>query len=79
MGTYRSKKRGSVKIEGVVVPFDAGCNVTEIADQLTPKIIGNLVDAFIWEDVTAEISEAQKQMSLQLSKVEKAKKAKAKK
>lgn len=79
MSNFRAKRRGSLTIEGVVVPFEKGMNVTALAEQIPADITRGLLSDHIWEDVTVEIKEAQKQMELQLSKVEKAKKAKAKK
>lgn len=78
MSTYRAKKRGSLMIEGVVVPFDAGMNVTALVDQIAAKVLKGLIAENIWEDVTVEIKEAETKMSEQLKKVEKAKKKKSK-
>lgn len=79
MGTYRAKKRGCLKIEGVPVPFDKGMNVCALAEQVPAKVIENLIEQSIWEDVTVQIKEAEKLMSDQLKKIEKARKSKAKK
>lgn len=66
-------------IEGVFVPFDAGVNVTALAEQIGTKILSGLIDGHIWEDVTVQIKEAQKTLEDQLAKVEKARTKKAKK
>lgn len=79
MSTYRAKKRGSLLIDGVYVPFDKGVNVTPLVDQIDQKVIKSLIASHIWEDVTVEIKEAQKQMDAQLKKVASARKAKDKK
>ena len=79
MGTYRAKKRGSLIVEGVTIPFDKGLNVTPLADQIPAAILKGLVAESIWEDVSAEIIETEQQMSLNLKKVEAARKAKVKK
>ena len=79
MGTYRAKKRGCLKIEGIPVPFDKGLNVSALADQIPAAVLRGLIAASIWEDVTVEVKEAEKKMGIQLKEVEKARKAKGKK
>lgn len=76
MSTLQAKKRGSLMIEGVVVPFDKGMNVSALVSELPTKVVNGLIDEGIWEDVTVEIKEAEKKMSEQLRMVEKAKKKK---
>ena len=76
MSTLQAKKRGSLMIEGVVVPFDKGMNVSALVSELPTKVVNGLIDEGIWEDVTIEIKEAEKKMGEQLRKVEKAKKKK---
>lgn len=79
MSTYRAKKRGSLLVDGVYIPFTPGTNVTALAGQIGEKTIQGLIAQNIWEDVTVEIKQEQLKIEEQLKKVERAKKAKAKK
>ena len=79
MSTYQAKKRGSVEVEGVIVPFEKGMNVTALSEQIPAAVLSTLVGEGIWADVTVEIREAEKVMTSKLKDIEKAKKAKVKK
>ncbi len=79
MSTFQAKKRGSLLVEGVNVPFEKGMNVTALSDQVPAAVLSDLLSQGIWSDVTVEIKEAEKQMENQLKAVERAKKAKVKK
>jgi hypothetical protein len=79
MSTYQAKKRGSIDVEGVNVPFEKGMNVTALSEQISPAVLSTLIGEGIWADVTVEIKEAEKVMASKLKDVEKAKKAKVKK
>lgn len=79
MSTYKANRRGSILLDGVLIPFESGCNVTALAAQVMDSVLKGLIADHIWEDVTVEIKEAQKNLDEQIKKVDIARKAKFKK